>query len=121
MDQNTNNQQEQTTFEGYAIVELMGHNIVAGHIREQTIAGAAMLRVDVPAVGNRPAYTKFYAPSAIYAITPTDEHTANVAAQNLAVMPISPWIIRPTSPRPALSMDEPGYDQEPDEDEDEQY
>lgn len=115
MDQNTNSQQEQT-FEGYAIVELMGHNIVAGHIREQTIAGAAMLRVDVPAVGNRPAYTKFYAPSAIYAITPADEHTANVAAQNLAVTPISPWII---AALPVLSTDEPDYDQEPDDDYDE--
>lgn len=86
-------QQERETFEGFAIVELMGHNVISGYCSEQVIGGAAMLRVDVPAVDEEPAYTKFFAPSAIYAITPTDEATALVAATRLRRRPIDEWIV----------------------------
>lgn len=36
------------TFEGWAILELMGHRRLGGYIREQEIAGQAFLRIDVP-------------------------------------------------------------------------
>lgn len=39
---------KQESFEGFAIVELMGRHVVAGYVTEQVIAGVAMLRVDVP-------------------------------------------------------------------------
>jgi hypothetical protein len=35
-------------FEGWAIVELMGHRRLAGYVREVELAGAGMLRLDVP-------------------------------------------------------------------------
>lgn len=35
-------------FEGYAILELMGHRRLAGYVSEVEIAGAAMLRLDIP-------------------------------------------------------------------------
>lgn len=60
----------------WALVELMGHGHLVGQIREATIAGAAMIAVDVPAVGEQAGYTKSYGRSAIYAITPVDEATA---------------------------------------------
>ena len=42
-------QESEQKFEGFAIVELMGRNVIAGYVSEQVIAGAALLRVDVPA------------------------------------------------------------------------
>lgn len=84
---------EQTSIAGWAIVELMGHNAIAGEVSEQAIAGAAFLRVDVPEVEGSPAFTKFYSGSAVYAITPTDEGTARRAAAHLAVRPVSVWVV----------------------------
>lgn len=83
-----------TTFEGYAIVELMGHNVIAGFVSEQTIAGAALLRIDVPQIDEEhPGFTKFFAPSALYGITPTTEEVARHAAAKLRVRPISPYVV----------------------------
>lgn len=36
------------TFEGWAILELMGHRRLAGHISEAQIGGASFIRIDVP-------------------------------------------------------------------------
>lgn len=110
---------DQNTYEGHAIVELMGHNTLAGYISEQTIAGVAMLRVDVPAVGDVPAYTKFVSGSAIYGITPTSQQVAERAAQRLQVRPVSQFLLLPApSPRPSL-IDSTGDAGDEDEDDDE--
>jgi hypothetical protein len=84
-------------FEGWGIVEMLGHKQLAGQISEQILAGAALVRVDVPetlhrrdvtgfggaTVEAKPAYTKFIGVGSIYCITPTDEETARKAAQVL--------------------------------------
>lgn len=85
--------EEITTFEGWCIVELMGHNVIAGYCTEQVIAGTAMLRVDVPAVSDVSAYTKYFASSAIYGITPVTEDAGKEAATRLRVRPISLYIL----------------------------
>jgi hypothetical protein len=100
--------EEQSKFEGWAVVELMGHNTVAGFVSEQTIAGAAMLRVDVPAVDERGAFTKFYGGSAIYGITPTTQEIAERAAQRLRVRPVSEYVVPAPPVRPALVDGEGG-------------
>lgn len=87
--------ERQPAYEGYAIVELMGHNTIAGHISEVTIAGAAMLRVDVPAVGEQAAFTKFVGASAVYGITPTTQEIAERAAERLHVKPVSLYLVEP--------------------------
>jgi hypothetical protein len=38
----------ETPFESWAIVELMGHRRLGGYVRAVELAGAAMLRIDVP-------------------------------------------------------------------------
>lgn len=86
------------TFEAHAIVELMGHNKIAGRVSEQVIGGAAMLRVDVPKTERREGYTKFYSSSAVYCITPCDEATAQRAAESFNVPPISPYVLQIESP-----------------------
>ncbi len=78
---------------GWAIVELMGHRRMAGHVSEQEIAGAKLLRVDVyhPDVEESIA-TQLYSPSALYCLTPTTEDTARaVAASTRRPEPVHRW------------------------------
>lgn len=81
---------EQTEkFDSWGICEVMGHKRFAGHITEQTIAGAALVRVDVPAVTTRsgtavPEYSKLIGVGSIYCITPTTEEIARKAAAVIA-------------------------------------
>lgn len=63
-------------YEGWAIVELMGHRVIAGRVSEVSQYGAAQLRVDVPGKDGAAAITQFYGGSAIYALTPCDEAAA---------------------------------------------
>ena len=77
----------------WAIVELFGHNLIAGQVSEVSVAGAAMLRVDVPAVRDVLGFTKFYGGGAIYAITPTDQESALHAVNHLQAQPVNVWTI----------------------------
>jgi hypothetical protein len=60
----------------WALVEIMGRQQIVGRITEQTIAGGAFLRVDVPAVNGQQPYTRFYGASSIYCISPVTEVVA---------------------------------------------
>ena len=76
----------------YAIVEIMGHKIVAGLISKSEMFGNAMLRVDMPATSEYPAFTQFYGVSAIYAITFVSEEVAKRTAEHAAVNPVSVYV-----------------------------
>jgi hypothetical protein len=89
----TSEVEEKTAFEGWAVVELFGHNQIAGYVSEVAVFGTAMMQVDVPAAGDNPGYTKFFGGAAIYAITPTSEEIARVAAQRLDVRPVKNWVV----------------------------
>lgn len=54
-------------------VEIMGHHVLWGHITEETLAGAAFIRVDVPECGDQPAFSKLFGAAAIFGITPVAE------------------------------------------------
>lgn len=68
-------------FEGWAILELMGHRKLAGYLREQDVAGAAFISIDVPGPDGASVATQFYAPGAVYCITPTTEDLARRVAR----------------------------------------
>lgn len=109
---------EATNFEGWMILELFGHNVVAGFASEQSIGGAAFIRLDVPEVDGQEGFTKFYNGTAIYAMTPTTEEVAREAARRLAVRPVSPWVVPvPDSRRelPAPTMDGDEYSDDGDD------
>lgn len=74
-----------TEFEGWAIVELMGHRKLAGYVREVSIAGAAMMRLDIP---SDPPVTQYYGASALYCLTPTTEELAKRVAQASRPTPV---------------------------------
>ncbi|HUX16647.1 MAG TPA: hypothetical protein VMW52_09260, partial [Phycisphaerae bacterium] len=54
----------------WCIVELFGHQRMAGLVSEATIGGCAFVRVDVPAAEGAAAYTRFLGQGAVYAMTP---------------------------------------------------
>lgn len=63
-------------FNEWALVELFGHQKIVGKVSEASLAGGAFLRVDVPALGASPAFTRFFGPGAIYSINPVTEEVA---------------------------------------------
>lgn len=66
-----------TTYEGWAIVELMGHRTFGGYVSEVEMYGGRLLRLDVyDDDGEGAAMTQYYGSSAIYCITPADESMA---------------------------------------------
>lgn len=75
----------------WAIVEVMGHQEYAGFITAESIAGAPMLRIDVPAVSGMMAFTKYVSPGALYGISPCAEETARARAEALQKQPFASW------------------------------
>jgi hypothetical protein len=110
------NDQMPEAFECWGILELMGHRRLGGFIRESTIGGASFIRIDVPAEtdGHSPA-SQFYAPGAVYCITPCSEEAARAVAKANQPEPIHRWELpRPTGPGLEEFADEtPEYDDEP--------
>lgn len=83
---------EGTTFEPtWAIVDLFGHQRIAGMVSEQTIAGGAFVRVDVPDVGDDRGYTRFFGASAIYSISPVSEDIATRMARRVSGVPVAAY------------------------------
>lgn len=75
-------------FEAWAIVELMGHQKIAGYVTEIQMGGSSLLRVDVPEIKTVPGFTRIFNPSALYAINPCTEEMAVSAAESIKSKPI---------------------------------
>lgn len=86
-------QPEQDKPKQWALVELFGHNRIAGEISEQTIGGCSFVRIDVPATDSEPGFTKLYGNGAIYAVTFVQEEIARAAAKTFRVRPVTPYEI----------------------------
>jgi hypothetical protein len=96
---------EQENFSGWAIVELMGHRRLAGFVREVSVAGAGMLRVDIPTEGDgEPNMTQLYPPSSLYCMTPTTEVMARAVARANKPEPVHSWEL-PRALPPALDVE----------------
>lgn len=81
---------ETTLYEGWTILELLGHRRLAGYVREETRFGTGLIRIDIPdAAGG--ATTQYYSPSALYAMTPTTEELARAFATRHQPTPIQRW------------------------------
>lgn len=91
------------SFNEWAKVELMGHNVIVGRVSEATLAGGAFLRVDVPAIGDQQAFTKYISPAAIYAISPISEAVARALVERYRPEPVS----RFEMPQIAEKVDDP--------------
>lgn len=76
-------------FESWGLLELFGHQRLAGRLSEQSIGGCHFIRIDVPKVGDTEGYTRFFTQGAIYGMTPTSEEVARRMAHGLSAVPIS--------------------------------
>lgn len=85
------------SFEGWAILEVMGHRRMGGMVQEVQLAGAGFLRIDIPTIGD--TITQFYPPSSIYCLTPTTEAMARAVALANQQQPVSRWEL------PAMDVD----------------
>lgn len=97
--------QETKPVEQWAIVELFGHQKIAGKLSEQTIGGCSFVRVDVPDTNAGKGFTKLYGNGAIYGISFVDEAIARAAAEYHTPAPVSRYEIGNLLPRQA-SIDE---------------
>jgi hypothetical protein len=100
-------------FSEWCIVEVMGHQRYAGLVTDFTLGGAALIRVDVPEVDGRPAFTKLIAPGSLFCITPCSKEAVYEACQQFRARPFSTFDLV-AARTPAL----PGFDPNDYEDED---
>lgn len=97
---------EETTFEHWALLEIMGHNRFAGLISEQTIAGGSFIRIDIPESDGLQPVTKFFNASSVYCITPVSEEVARGLARKFCHAPINSWEIPEEMRQPRIEQDE---------------
>ncbi|MGP3914348.1 hypothetical protein [Nonomuraea sp. 10N515B] len=100
-----------SSFDQWVILEILGHRRLAGRVTEASIAGGSFLRIDVPEADGQPAMTQYYAPSSVYALTPTTEEIARRAAALFRPAPVSRWELA-SAPRTAAAVDAPYDDDE---------
>jgi len=87
---------ETTKFEEWAVLELFGHQRLAGLVSEFQLGGASFVRVDVPGNTKKSPtkLTKMYNPSAIYSICPVTEETARMVAKSVSGEPVARWDVQ---------------------------
>lgn len=82
------------SFEGFAIVELLGHVRLAGRVTPAPMFGTELLRIDIPDREGAGYTTQFISGSSLYRITPCGEEVARAVARENDVIPVSPWELR---------------------------
>jgi hypothetical protein len=96
---------EQTpSYDGWAIVELMGHVRLAGRVTEESHFGVALGRIDIPTAAGDGYTTQYFGGASIYRITPTTEEIARSIAAHNQPQPVRSWEL----PQPAALEVEQG-------------
>jgi hypothetical protein len=88
-------------FEGWAIVELMGHRVRPGKCKEVEMAGGKMLQVDIP-ISDDDFVTEFYTSQALYSIRPATEEIARAQAGYFGR---DPRPVRPVDYKPRVAIE----------------
>ena len=84
-------------FDEWCIVELFGHQKMAGHVTQSPLGD--MLRVDVHTDEDTILYTRFINPKAIYAINPVSQEVALLVGRQFAQPPVSHWELQDMLPK----------------------
>jgi hypothetical protein len=98
-----------TAYEGWAMLEVMGHRKRVGRVQEVEMYGGKMLRIDIPLEGGD--VTEFYSCASIYALRPLSEEVARDAAKRHA----DPRPVRPVDYRALPAPKPKGYDSHDDD------
>ena len=105
--------------EQWAIVDLFGHQRLAGLISEHELGGSSFVRLDVPECGDTPGFTRLFGNAAIYSISFVTEDIARQVAGYVRARPVQPFEMKqlPSNPvdytrtRSAYQDDEMDEDQ----------
>lgn len=97
----------ETNYEGWAILELMGHRQRPGYVKEVEMAGGKMLRIDIP-VTDTDTVTEFYGVPAIYSMRPASEEIVRDAIKRS--YGADPRPVRPVDYRPSEQIEAPDHD-----------
>ena len=101
---------DQMRFDQWAVLELFGHQRIAGRVTEQAVGGCAFVRVDVPKIGDDEAFTKLFGNGAIYAFTIVTEEVARAVAASIRAQPINPFDIPLLRQKPLPLRSDQDYD-----------
>ena len=104
-------------FDQWAIIELMGHVKIAGHVTEVEIFGSKLGRVDIPF--GETFTTQYFNGSSLYRLTPTTEEIARAVAKNNQPAPVFRWELAEVKQLPAGSDDL--FTRAPDPEDDDDY
>jgi hypothetical protein len=125
---------KQSAFEGWAVVELMGHQMEIGFVTTEAYGQAVMFRVDTPDLPERefelispeyirgdwvpagskvkrpavPPCTRLVAPGSLYAINPCTEEAARTALERVSPRPLILVEVAPGKALAAASTDADG-------------
>ena len=100
-------------FEGWAIVEVMGHRTRPGFVTEVEVAGGKLLRVDIPTVDGD--VTEFYGTASIYSLRPCSEEIAREAASErygALRKPVNPMTYRDDEQTALPAPDDADFDED---------
>lgn len=93
-------EKETFQFDGFAVIEFMGHRKRAGQVRTAEIGGTAVFQVTSKTPDGEPI-TEVYNASSLYCLTPCTEAVAEIAARSINPAPVSTWDL-PEDVRDAL-------------------
>lgn len=109
-------QNNQDAFEAWGLLELFGHQRLAGKLSEQSIGGCHFIRIDVPEIGDIKGYTRFFTNGAIYGMTITSEEVARGLAENLRARPVQAYELPPRVALPSSTLTvDPDFTEEEEE------
>lgn len=83
----------EVAFDGWAIIELMGHRQRGGRVKDVEMFGGKLLQVDIPGADGTTVATEFYGCSAIYALRPCSEEI------------VRDWVKRQSDVRPVKPVE----------------
>jgi len=79
---------DSNNFAAWGLLELFGHQRIAGQLSETTIGGCHFIRVDVPPVHKLAGYTRFFTQAAIFSLSPLSEAVTRQLAEALQAAPV---------------------------------
>ncbi len=133
---------KQSTYEGWAVVEVFGHQRYAGYVTSEAFGQAVLFRVEVPPLEARErvtkhweyadeknvppgstvrddavqGYTKFFGPGAIYALTPCTQAAAEKAVAAMQARKVSVVQLAPEAKTLPPPRDDDDDDDQSDDD-----
>ena len=96
---------ESPDFQEWAIVELFGHDKMAGKVTDAPIGD--LLRIDVVNQNDETLYTRYVNPDAVFAINPCSEDLAKAAANRFSSPPVKRWQVEDLLPDQGSEAEQP--------------